>query len=67
MTAALAIVLLGCSAHRTAAPRPLPQGDKFWNGCEPVVPANEDGFQHFVCTDVEHKEWEVLLRRGEKK
>lgn len=62
LAAFLAFFLLaGCAARRIERDG-IPEGEKFWSGCQETAPANPDGFQHFVCTDVKSKQWEVLIR-----
>lgn len=55
-----------CGARRIPARDTVPHEQKFWSGCTETAPAEADGFQHFVCTDVNKKQWEVLLRRRPK-
>jgi hypothetical protein len=56
----------GCAVRRVPAPDTVPQEQKYWQDCQETVPAEADGFQHFVCTDVKAKRWEVLVRRQPK-
>jgi hypothetical protein len=55
----------GCAGRAHVRDR-IPAEQTFWNGCQETVPANADGFQHFVCADVRNKQWEVLIRREPK-
>jgi hypothetical protein len=52
------------------ASRPAPHGTEptsgFWHDCQETIPANKDGFQHFTCTDVKNRRWEILVRREGK-
>ncbi len=57
----LAGTLSGCAGRRISAP---PREPRFWNACHESIPANEDGFRHFLCTDLHNKQWEILVRKG---
>ena len=59
------LLVVGCAARRPASDQ-IHETKTFWNGCTETVPANPDGFQHFVCIDVNKHRWEVLLRREGK-
>lgn len=65
-TAALFVLffLSGCAARQ--APHAEAPGQRFWHDCQEVTPANPDGFQHFVCTDFQKRQWEVFVRREGK-
>ncbi len=54
-------VLFGCAGRRTAA---APRAPRFWQRCDEIIPAKADSFQHFYCSDVRGKHWEVLVRKG---
>ncbi len=60
----LAGTLSGCGARRTPHSDRIPETERFWERCQENVPANPDGFQHFICTDVKKRQWEVLIRKG---
>ncbi len=59
----LAGTLSGCAGRQ--APRSNSQ-EKFWNRCFEIVPAKPDGFQHFTCSDLKDRRWEVLVKREGK-
>ena len=61
----LAGTLSGCAGRRSS-PAPVPQAPRFWHGCEQTIPAKADGFEHFVCTDVHDRQWEILVVRKGK-
>ena len=48
--------LAGCAAQKT------PHANSFWQTCEETVPAQPDGYQHFVCANRQGKQWEVLIK-----
>ena len=58
--------LSACAGRRIPQSDQLPQEQRLWNSCEETIPANADGFQHFVCADVHSKRWEVLIRKEPK-
>jgi len=61
-------LLAGCASRRIARDQiPQEQRERFWNGCTKTTPAIADGFQHFTCTDVQKKIYEVLIRKEPKK
>ena len=59
-------LIAGCAGRQIPRSDRIPEEQHFWHGCQEVVPANEDGFQHFICIDVHSKRWEVLIRREGK-
>lgn len=61
----LAGAVCGCAERNHV--RKEPAHEKFWQSCEETVPAIADGFQHFRCSDVKGKQWEVLVRKEPKK
>ena len=56
----------GCSASMRRPAAAVPQAPRFWHGCEQTIPAKADGFEHFVCTDVHDRQWEILVVRKGK-
>jgi len=56
----------GCAARKPPASDRIPETKTFWHGCQETVPANADGFQHFICIDYKNQRYEVLIRREGK-
>jgi hypothetical protein len=57
--------LLSCAARQPVHHQDPPQ-QNFWHDCQQTIPANPDGFFHFVCTDTKSRRWEILVRREGK-
>jgi hypothetical protein len=60
----LAGTLTGCAGRQVPH---ATQPKRFWRDCQENIPARSDGFQHFVCTDIHDRQWEVLVRREGKR
>lgn len=56
---ACALFLVGCPKRSTA---PRPKEEHFWTECVETVPAKPDGYQHFWCTDIHGRHWEILAK-----
>lgn len=57
-------IVSGCAGR--GIPHSDPPEEHFWHDCQETIPAKPDGFQHFVCTDMKDRHWEVLVRRERK-
>lgn len=61
---AIAALLFFCSAgcaERREPAQPPPQ-QTFWHDCQETVPAYPDGYQHFICTDMRGRHWDVRIK-----